>query len=638
MIGTLLYMSPEQAQLSGLDIDTRSDIYSLGVLLYELLTGTTPFQKQDLDQAGFDEQRRIIREQEPPRASVRISSLGETATSIAQHRRTDANKLHQQIRGDLDWIVLKALEKDRTRRYESAASFSADIGRYLRDEAVVACPPSATYRFTKFVKRHKGEMIATALIALSLVAGTVISTWLAYRAYRERDRAQALLAKLQDEIIDRALVAALGGDLAEAQKAIADARDIQADTSLIETLDGLASLFGGQEQQAVVRFEKAVDKSPGDPRAWALLFCAYRHIGDLDGYSLAEAKLQRLAQASQNLNVYERLFLGYAESETHVAIADGVAKLRSVVKDRPSWGIARAMLAQSLANLGDDTRTSQYLDEAIHELSIAKSLLPENPFVLAIALHVHTAAVVHGQENGLPTEALVLDARNYADLLESQHRDYLFGRITRARYFCALNRPVEALAEWQSALACGGRSMVTSCMLGLMARLGQLEDIHKQSEGSGWGYALAGDRSKALEACAQATAHESMLNRLWRDYLRRLCGDEESAMTDWIALKRTADAIPKWIDNPLRLFTQDVTSGLLLQQAKESGSRFWEGHTYFCVAADHLAKGEREEAARFLTLCIQANCWAVDFHQFAIALQDKLRQDPAWPDVLRGAP
>ena len=179
VIGTLLYMSPEQAQLSGLDIDTRSDIYSLGVLLYELLTGTTPFQKQDLDQAGFDEQRRIIREQEPPRASIRISSLGETATSIAQHRRTDANKLHQQIRGDLDWIVLKALEKDRTRRYESAASFSADIGRYLRDEAVVACPPSATYRFTKFVRRNKGEMIAAALIALSLLAGTVVSTWLA---------------------------------------------------------------------------------------------------------------------------------------------------------------------------------------------------------------------------------------------------------------------------------------------------------------------------------------------------------------------------------------------------------------------------------------------------------------------------
>ena len=232
-------MSPEQAQLSGLDVDTRSDVYSLGVLLYELLTGTTPFQKQDLDQAGFDEQRRIIREQEPPRASVRISSLGETATSIAQHRRTDANRLHQQIRGDLDWIVLKALEKDRTRRYESAASFSADIGRYLRDEAVVACPPSATYRFTKSVRRNKGKMIAAALIALSLLAGTGVSTWLAVtlnvrnkqladavdKLKRTNTQLIAALENWQQELYQRALVAASSGDKKRAEDVIKQASE-----------------------------------------------------------------------------------------------------------------------------------------------------------------------------------------------------------------------------------------------------------------------------------------------------------------------------------------------------------------------------------------------------------------------------
>src|SRR5262249_29107644 len=155
MIGTPLYMSPEQAGMSDLDIDTRSDIYSLGVLLYELLTGTTPFSKERFKKAAYDEICRIIREEEPPKPSTRLSSTGELP-SVAAQRCTEPAKLTKLVRGELDWIVMKALEKDRNRRYETANGFAMDVQRYLADEAVIACPPSSGYRLRKFVRRHRG--------------------------------------------------------------------------------------------------------------------------------------------------------------------------------------------------------------------------------------------------------------------------------------------------------------------------------------------------------------------------------------------------------------------------------------------------------------------------------------------------
>jgi serine/threonine protein kinase/tetratricopeptide (TPR) repeat protein/WD40 repeat protein len=190
MVGTPLYMSPEQAALSGLDIDTRTDIYSLGVLLYELLTGTTPLQNERLKQAAFDEVRRLIREEEAVKPSTRISTLGATAVSISAQRRTEPNKLSQLLRNELDWIVMKALEKDRSRRYETASAFAADISRYLRDEQVEACPPSTLYRIRKFARRNRVVFTSAALVAAVLLTGLAVSISLAIVANRQRDRAE----------------------------------------------------------------------------------------------------------------------------------------------------------------------------------------------------------------------------------------------------------------------------------------------------------------------------------------------------------------------------------------------------------------------------------------------------------------
>jgi serine/threonine protein kinase len=163
MIGTPLYMSPEQAALSNVDVDTRSDIYSLGVLLYELLTGTTPLSCERLKEVGYDEMRRLIREEEAPRPSTRISTLGQAAATISTQRRTDPRRLSRLFRGEMDWIVMKALEKDRNRRYETASAFAADIERYMHDQPVLACPPSALYRVRKFVRRNRRALAVVGL-------------------------------------------------------------------------------------------------------------------------------------------------------------------------------------------------------------------------------------------------------------------------------------------------------------------------------------------------------------------------------------------------------------------------------------------------------------------------------------------
>ena len=249
-IGTPAYVAPEQAEMSGLDIDTRSDIYSLGVLLYELLTGRTPFDHGELVKSGIDEMRRRIRETEPPRPSHRLRTLNDVdRTTVAKRRGTDGPRLTLRLRGDLDWIVMRCLEKDRSRRYETANALATDVQRHLQNEPVAARPPSTAYLLQKLMRRHRVAFAAGAAMTAMLIVGFAVSTTLYFRERTALERARLAESLAREEKAR-----------AEMARAAAEASNIRAQVEATKRVQIAAMMRGSLKD-----FGEAMS---GDPRAF----------------------------------------------------------------------------------------------------------------------------------------------------------------------------------------------------------------------------------------------------------------------------------------------------------------------------------------------------------------------------------
>jgi len=446
LIGTPEYMSPEQAE-GNLDIDTRTDVYSLGVLLYELLTGTTPFTGKELRSAAFGELQRIIREVEPPKPSTRLSNNTDTIASVAARRHTEPKRLGVIVRGELDWIVMKALEKDRQRRYETANGLAMDIRRYLSGEAVLAAPPSTAYRFKKFVKRNRVMVTAVSAVASALLIGVVAFAWQFKLASDQRDLAvQAQQAEAEQGKQAEAARATAVEQKARATTQEAEARKQEAEAKKQAAIASAVVKFQTDMLAAVDPTNLPKDPATGEPlkdkvTVVQAIEAAVRKL-DADGGGEGSLKDQPLVEASVRDTIGNTLRgLGrFADAEPNLR--------KSLAIRRAALPTGHQAIADSQSNLAALLQAQNKLAEAEplyrEALAIRRAALPAGHQDIAIGLN-NLASLLHDQNRPAEAEPLYREALAIRrGTLPTNHPDLALGVNNLAVFLVSERRLAEA--------------------------------------------------------------------------------------------------------------------------------------------------------------------------------------------------
>jgi serine/threonine protein kinase/tetratricopeptide (TPR) repeat protein len=478
MIGTPLYMSPEQTKMSGLDVDTRSDVYSLGVLLYELLTGTTPFDKERLRAVGYDEIRRIIREEEPPKPSTRMSTVGQAATTSSERRRSDPRKLSRLFRGDLDWLVMKALAKDRNDRYATAKELADDVEHFLDDRPVQARPPTRRDRLRKWARRHKALVRAASGVFALVVVALAVGTLLLNAKNNELVRANSQEREARAQADTNFELAKEG--INEFLHRVTEDRDLQVRGDFHPLRKKLLG-------SAVPFLEKLVHQKAGTDQLEAQRAWAYGRLG-MVRQQMGELE-RAVADLEQMRAILERLVHDHpAESDYRRDLAQAHTNQGAILRElhRPEEALSEFGLAQALwdglaagAPLDDPEHATNHVDrgnalqdlgrheEAASDYQAAAAILdkvvvnsPQYRREQAIVRNNLANALRHlrRREEALASVSRAVQIQD--ELLAEAPDDPLCGadvaatRISLGKLLQELNRPEEALAALEKVLAC----------------------------------------------------------------------------------------------------------------------------------------------------------------------------------------